>query len=59
MEPMLTTLYLDIASRKNPKRTEEQYTRDERMIEGDSGETVLGKRMYQIELVGVEVLTFF
>lgn len=59
MEPMLATLYLDIASSKNPKRTEEQYTRDERMIEEDGGETVMGKRKYQIELAGVKVLAFF
>lgn len=56
MEP---TLYLDIASRKNPKRTEDQDTGDERMIEGNGGETVIQKRMYPIELTGVEVLAFF
>lgn len=59
MEPMLATLCLDIASSKNPKRTEDQYTRDERMIEGADGETVMGKRKYQIELAGVKVLAFF
>lgn len=57
MEPRLAILCLCIASRKSPKRTE--CTRFERMIKGNGGETVMGKRMYQIELAGVEVLAFF
>lgn len=50
-------LYVDRASRKNPKRTKEQYTRVERIIERNDGE--MGKKINQIELTGVEVLAFF
>ena len=54
MEPSLTALFLGIADRKNPKRTEGHR----RMIEEIDEETRVKMRMYQIYLAGVEVLAF-
>lgn len=58
MEPRLALHCLGVAGRKNSRRMEGQYTGYARMIEGDSGETVMEKRIYQIELGDVEVLAF-
>lgn len=54
MEPRLTVLFLSVADRKNPKRTEGHR----RMIEEIDEETRVETRMYQIYLAGVEMLVF-
>ena len=54
MEPRLTVLFLSVADRKNPKRTEGHR----RMIEEIDEETRVETRMYQIYLAGVEMLLF-
>lgn len=56
MEPRLAIFCLDVASSKNPKRMEGQYTGQEIMIEGNDEETMMEKKMHPIELAGIGVL---
>lgn len=58
MDPTLAILCLGAAGRKNSRRVEGQYTRHARMTKGNGVETMMEKRIDQIEFAGVEVFAF-
>ena len=58
MDPQLAILCLGAAGRKNSRGMEGPYTRHARMTKGIGVETMMEKRIDQIEFAGVEVLAF-
>lgn len=56
MDPRLAELCLAAAGQENSKRVEGQYTRHAKTVEENGLETMMEKKIYQMEFKGVEVL---